>query len=529
MKNWIFTALFFTLTAGLWLGLNSSTESVLGVYYSGGVATSGMDRTGSPISGGTCASCHGSGVYNPTLTVTVKNASGNAVTSYTPGANYTVEYLINNTTGSPLGYGMQSVALTSSNANGGNFSSPVTPNSQITTLNNRKYAEHAGTHPNNLFIFNWTAPTQGTGNISFYSVANAVNGNGGTSGDKVTAVVTTTLTESSPTIISYGATSFCANQNDPTPTITGNQGGTFSASPNGLVIHPSTGTVDISASALGNYTISYTHSQGVATKPFSIKPTYQINNSATICSNDSIFLAGAWRNTPGNYVSNLTTTAGCDSIVTTQLFVNQAYDFLGVYNICSGDSVLIQGTYYQQDTVLQFNFTTVNGCDSIEIHQISHIPVDTAVVQSGSTLVAATGADGYQWLDCNTNLPIPNATSNTFNAPQAGSYAVEVTDNGCTLRSACRTVSFAALEELGSTEILVFPNPAAGRFVLEAQRDLTNCTFKVVDVWGRSWTMQPTSVSYGKVEFFLPSVSGAVYVLLEEDGILLGRVSVVLK
>ena len=56
---------------------------------------------------------------------------------------------------------------------------------------------------------------------------------------------------------SYGATTYCAGDADPTPTITGDLGGTFSGS-GGLVIDGSTGVIDLDASTTGSHTITYT-------------------------------------------------------------------------------------------------------------------------------------------------------------------------------------------------------------------------------------------------------------------------------
>lgn len=329
-----------------WFFSTSSVDGVYGVYYSSGPASSGMDKTGSPIAGGaTCSQCHSGGNYGTGISVTVKNSMGNPVTSYTPGATYTVEYQATNSIGSPAGFGFQSVALTGTNANAGNFSAFSTPNSHIITLNTRKYAEHSGVSSSGFFSFTWQAPTAGTGNVTFYSVANAVNGSG-SGGDQASAPIQTVLTETSPTTISYGASQLCEDASDPTPTINGTQGGTFTSSPAGLSINSSTGTIDLSASNTGiTYTITYTHSNGTSTATFRVNPTYSINYTATICSNDSIFLAGAWQNTPGTYTSNLTTTKGCDSTVVTTLFVNPS-PTVSVNNatICPGQSATLTAT-----------------------------------------------------------------------------------------------------------------------------------------------------------------------------------------
>ena len=57
---------------------------------------------------------------------------------------------------------------------------------------------------------------------------------------------------------SYAKSSYHQDETDPTPTITGTTGGTFSATPSGLSINASTGTIDLSASTIQPYTITYT-------------------------------------------------------------------------------------------------------------------------------------------------------------------------------------------------------------------------------------------------------------------------------
>ena len=57
---------------------------------------------------------------------------------------------------------------------------------------------------------------------------------------------------------SYSKSSYHQDETDPTPTITGTTGGTFSATPSGLSINASTGTIDLSASTIQAYTITYT-------------------------------------------------------------------------------------------------------------------------------------------------------------------------------------------------------------------------------------------------------------------------------
>ena len=82
---------------------------------------------------------------------------------------------------------------------------------------------------------------------------------------------------------SYSKSSYHQDETDPTPTITGTTGGTFSATPSGLSINSSTGTIDLSASTIQAYTITYTvdgvsanFSLSVTASPF-IANTYSMN------------------------------------------------------------------------------------------------------------------------------------------------------------------------------------------------------------------------------------------------------------
>lgn len=86
---------------------------------------------------------------------------------------------------------------------------------------------------------------------------------------------------------SYSPDPFCANDNDPTPTITGLSGGTFSSS-NGLSINPATGEIDVSASITGVYTVTYMTSGSCPNSAtdqvevFSV-PTLEFTNPGDFC------------------------------------------------------------------------------------------------------------------------------------------------------------------------------------------------------------------------------------------------------
>ena len=163
---------------------------------SGGVAAElNLDRTGSPLTSGSCGVCHGGGAFAASMALRVLDAQNMPVTEYTPGATYTLQVDVDST-GAGL-HGMQLVALDSANAQAGALSSPGL-NSQITPLNGVQYFEHLGPPPmaNNSFDFTaqWVAPASGGGDVTFYYAGVAANGTGGTSGDDPIAPGAATLT-----------------------------------------------------------------------------------------------------------------------------------------------------------------------------------------------------------------------------------------------------------------------------------------------------------------------------------------------
>src|SRR5690606_6554079 len=77
--------------------------------------------------------------------------------------------------------------------------------------------------------------------------------------------------------------------------------------------------------AQGQYDVTLTSSGGcdsIVTTNLTVHPTYDISVDAVICEGDSYTLPdGSEVNSDGNYVITLSTTEGCDSIVTTNLTV----------------------------------------------------------------------------------------------------------------------------------------------------------------------------------------------------------------
>lgn len=168
---------------------------------SGGRANQANDgNTGAPGESGTvCGNCHSSAAYGMTTTTLSINETGtaNPVTAYTPGTTYDVILTVNNTVGTPSGYGFQMTALEGSNVDVADFN-PTSINTQLATANNvggRRYVEQDGTSSSNTFTMQWTAPSVGTGDVTFYRIGNSVNNSNSLGGDTGGSGETTVLPE----------------------------------------------------------------------------------------------------------------------------------------------------------------------------------------------------------------------------------------------------------------------------------------------------------------------------------------------
>jgi hypothetical protein len=311
------------------------------------------DVTGSPVAGGTCGNCHSGGSFGASVTITLRDQSNNPVTSYVAGQSYILEFDVNNSSGTPGGFGGQAVALTSTNANAGTMGSTITSNTRIVTISGRSYLEQNSISASGLFRVNWTAPAAGTGNVRIFASGLAVNANGGTSGDQV-ATANIQISEQVPTTISFSQSSYCQNSNNPTPNISGTTGGSFTAGA-GLSINASSGQIDLAGSTPGTYTVTYNYSGGstttsvtvtaqdAATLSYGVVANFCASQTSTVSPTITGVQSGSFSATPsglninsstgvinpsassaGNYVISYTTSGPCPRTVTSNLTILQA-------------------------------------------------------------------------------------------------------------------------------------------------------------------------------------------------------------
>lgn len=98
------------------------------------------------------------------------------------------------------------------------------------------------------------------------------------------------------------------------------------------------------------------------------------NANATICTGDSILLAGNYFSQPGTYLSVLpSVVTGCDSTVNVQIANLPLYDTQLTYELCQGDSILTAGMYQTTDGVYVDSLSSQYFCDSLVTRTVSFV------------------------------------------------------------------------------------------------------------------------------------------------------------
>jgi gliding motility-associated-like protein len=250
-------------------------------------------------------------------------------------------------------------------------------------------------------------------------------------------------------VISYPS-DYCDNDTTPQAiTFSGDTGGIFSASPAGLAIDTLTGTVIPSNSTPATYVVTYTI-DSTATCPIfttttniTINPTFNIALNDTICQGDTIIIAGIPQTTAGVYNEILATVLGCDSIISTTLFITPTNTTQLTETICQGDTILIAGIPQTVAGIYNDTIQTTLSCDSIIETTLTVNPVITtqttdSICQGESILlggalqtVAGTYYDTLQTtLSCDSIVettltvnPLPNIIADTSTTICAGTSA----------------------------------------------------------------------------------------------------------
>lgn len=192
-----------------------------------------------------------------------------------------------------------------------------------------------------------------------------------------------------------------------------------------------------------------------------------------------------------NHVSHLSSIAGCDSVITTNITVVSGYTQTENNTVCSGSNYTFPDGSIANNITSNLNhisrFSTIAGCDSVITTNINVKFVDTAIVKNGLVLLASNiTALQYQWLDCNTGTPIFSATHPTYTATTTGAYALDIiSENNCRDTSDCYIITATEFKPVGSFLTNIYPQPADNKLTIVVQSTAaTNLNLSLSDISG---------------------------------------------
>jgi uncharacterized delta-60 repeat protein len=114
--------------------------------------------------------------------------------------------------------------------------------------------------------------------------------------------------------------------------------------------------------------------------------------------------------------------------------------------------------------------------------------IDTTISNNAGILTAVESGAIYKWLECNsgTFTAIPSENKVSFTPKKTGSYAVEITKNGCSLTSPCFVMNTLGTKDFDNENAFkLYPNPTKDFITIEMS-SIDNAKLKVFDINGHS-------------------------------------------
>ncbi len=217
----------------------------------------------------------------------------------------------------------------------------------------------------------------------------------------------------------------------------------------------------------GLYTDVFTAANGCDSAVYTTLTILQpsaIEQTITICQGNTYIVGTSVYNTSGVYTDVFTAANGCDSTVTTNLFVEAIFTSNTSVSICEGDIYTFNGTNYDETGTYTATLTAAGGCDSLATLFLTVLPTptssETVTICAGQTYsfgsqtlsasgtyqevyTAANGCDSIRYLyltvnpilDSDFSATICEGQSYTFGGQEltsAGVYSESyVTTEGC--------------------------------------------------------------------------------------------------
>lgn len=237
------------------------------------------------------------------------------------------------------------------------------------------------------------------------------------------------------------------------------------------------------------------------------------DNNATVCTNVDVPSTTTTR--PNLRISTLE-TANITWSPVTNLFTDAGATI--PYTGTNATTVYVQSATPSTTVYTATATIGATGCftsNTVSV-TVSALP-DTTITRVDDTLTAAEAGATYQWYTCSAGpvyTIIPGETSQSYTATAIGSYAVDVTKNGCTTRSTCFDVTTLGTSSFDMNALTVYPNPVVDILSIRYNEEIT--AINVYDLSGR--LVKQITPNQTEVEVNMSELAAAMYIVKVNAG-----------
>ena len=128
--------------------------------------------------------------------------------------------------------------------------------------------------------------------------------------------------------------------------------------------------------------------------------------------------------------------------------------------------------------------TTVT--NSVFLQKLSNCNIDAEITITDNVLSANATNTNYQWINCTTNEDITNATAQSFEPIENGSYAVKISYNNCEVISDCIEIETLSNEfNYLKAGVKVYPNPSEKLFNVSLPENYKLSSYELYNSFGQ--------------------------------------------
>lgn len=206
-----------------------------------------------------------------------------------------------------------------------------------------------------------------------------------------------------------------------------------------------------------------------------------------ICEGSSYNWNGEEFMIAGEYQRTFESANGCDSIVTLVLKVSSVLTTSFEDSFCMGSEYDWNNEIYTVGGTYEQTFTTQLGCDSIVTLNLSETAIDFSIGLEENTLNVVAANSEIAWYDCQSNSAIEGENQNTYTPEETGSYAAVVSQGGCEVMSECFDIMITSTQDGVLSQVYIYPNPAERLITLHGLEKISAETKAIIfNVEGKS-------------------------------------------